>query len=78
MDEHSEVSDKIWQEMFLVCWRCLRMIPQLARRKYDPKMWSCDFASNLLYYTSNPVNTKHLYHIYTMLDQRRRRWADVV
>ena len=27
---------------------------------------------------NNPVNTKHLYNIYTMLDQRRRRWADVV
>ena len=25
-----------------------------------------------------PANTKHLYNIYTMLDQRRRRWADVV
>ena len=25
-----------------------------------------------------PVNPKHLYNIYTMLDQRRRRWADVV
>ena len=25
-----------------------------------------------------PANTKHLYYIYTMLDQRRRRWADVV
>ena len=25
-----------------------------------------------------PVNTKHLYNIYTMLDQRQRRWADVV
>ena len=24
------------------------------------------------------VNTKHLYNIYTMLNQRRRRWADVV
>ena len=24
------------------------------------------------------VSTKHLYNIYTMLDQRRRRWADVV
>ena len=24
-----------------------------------------------------PANTKHLYNIYTMLDQRRRRWADV-
>ena len=27
---------------------------------------------------SNPVNTKYLYDICTMLDQRRRRWADVV
>ena len=26
----------------------------------------------------NPANTKHLYNIYTMLDQRRRRCADVV
>ena len=25
-----------------------------------------------------PVNTKHMYSICTMLDQRRRRWADVV
>ena len=25
-----------------------------------------------------PVNTKHLYSICTMLDQRRRRWAGVV
>ena len=25
-----------------------------------------------------PANTKHLYNISTMLDQRRRRWADVV
>ena len=25
----------------------------------------------------NPANTKHLYNICTMLDQRRRRWADV-
>ena len=24
-----------------------------------------------------PVNTKHLYNIYSMLDKRRRRWADV-
>ena len=25
-----------------------------------------------------PANTKYLYNICTMLDQRRRRWADVV
>ena len=29
-------------------------------------------------YTLIPVNTERLYNIYTMLDQRRRRWADVV
>ena len=28
--------------------------------------------------SGSPVNTKHLYNICTMLDQRRRRWADVV
>ena len=27
---------------------------------------------------STPVDTKHLYNIYTMLDQRRRRWADII
>ena len=26
----------------------------------------------------DPANTKHFYNIYTMLDQRRRRWADAV
>ena len=25
-----------------------------------------------------PVNTKYMYNMYTMLDQRRRRWANVV
>ena len=25
-----------------------------------------------------PLSTKHLYNICTMLDQRRRRWADVI
>ena len=25
----------------------------------------------------NPANTKHLYNICTMLEQRRRRWSDV-
>ena len=32
----------------------------------------------LIFRTGVPVNAKHLYSIYTMLDQRRRRWADVV
>ena len=26
----------------------------------------------------NPVNAKHLYNIFTMLDQRRRRWSNIV
>ena len=26
----------------------------------------------------HPTNTKHLYNIYTMLEQSRRRWADIV
>ena len=30
------------------------------------------------YQSTTPVNKKHLYNIYAMLDQRRRRWADVV
>ena len=29
-------------------------------------------------HTPSPVNTKHLYNIFTMLNQRRRRWVDVV
>ena len=28
--------------------------------------------------STRPANTKHLHNIYTMLDQRRKRWADVV
>ena len=27
---------------------------------------------------SYPANTKHLYNICTMLDQRRRRWSNIV
>ena len=32
----------------------------------------------LLGINDSPANTQHLYNICTMLDQRRRRWADVV
>ena len=28
--------------------------------------------------STSPVTRRHLYNIYTMLEQRRRRWADVV
>ena len=33
-----------------------------------------------VYYSvnSSPVNTKHLYNIWTKLDQRWKRWADFV
>ena len=34
--------------------------------------------SEVKFVTDNQVNTKHLYDIYTMLGQRRRRWVDVV
>ena len=27
---------------------------------------------------ADPANTKHLYNICAMLDQRRRRWANIV
>ena len=30
------------------------------------------------HYTGLPANAKHLYKICTMLEQRRRRWSDVV
>ena len=37
------------------------------------------YNDNTFYYNFNFLtNTKHLYNIYTMLGQRRRRWADVV
>ena len=35
------------------------------------------FITSILLY-GFPVNTKHLYTIYTMLDQRLRRWPDFV
>ena len=35
--------------------------------------WQC-----LVFISVYPVNTKHLNNICTMLDQRQRRWPDVV
>ena len=32
----------------------------------------------LMFAGAYPANTKYLYNIFIMLDQRRRRWADVV
>ena len=47
---------------------------------YTPSCCSSSSNNQLraLLHNNNPVNTKHLYNICTMLDQRRRRWADVV
>ena len=39
--------------------------------------WNNDVLSMLCASPANPVNAKHLYNICTMLDRRRRRWADV-
>ena len=46
---------------------------------HRPRRWAND---NIVVHEGrfyiNPANTKHLYNICTMLEQRRRRWADVV
>ena len=43
------------------------------------KLWFSDHAIDHFPQTTHtPANTKHLYNICTMLDQRRRRWTDVV
>ena len=45
--------------------------------KFDLIKWKGMIVSHKLY-CRNPVSTKNLHNICTMLDQRRRRWADVV
>ena len=63
------------------------IIPSRIRLKYQ--LWHLTKSKGLAqtiissvfhepYCTANPVNTKRLYNICTMLVQRRRRWADVV
>ena len=47
-------------------------------RYLQPYLQILHFGSALHHSGINPANTKHLYNICTMLDQRRRRWADVV
>ena len=50
----------------------------LARKGHVARHDTCSDSepySNMQYI---PGNTKHLYNICTMLDQRRRRWTDVV
>ena len=65
----------------------------LFYNKYESKIVNCNYITSVLTYRyfslhgtvppllqirENPANTKHLYNICTMLDQRRRRWAGVV
>ena len=45
---------------------------QLPEIQYSQMLQGLGIMSGIL------VNTKHLYNIYTTLDQRRRRWAEVV
>ena len=43
--------------------------------EHDSSRWPFQMAISTNHVS---VNKEHLYIIYTMLDQRRRRWADVV
>ena len=41
--------------------------------------WASPFNRNVtLQLQSNPVNTKHVYNIYTTSAKRLRRWSDIV
>ena len=59
----------IWQD----CW--LRLVLMTETWQYDSLVSGTGamLARDLI-----PANTKHLFTICAMLDQRRRRWADVV
>ena len=69
--------------LFCRCWLLLFELPIVVQWNLSypcgpyshltKEEWSSGFP-----WCSFPVNTKHLYSIYTMLDQRRRRWADIV
>ena len=57
---------------------CLRQVPSDV---LYPLRFDCNVSPHPTTYVITvtiPANTKHLYNTYTMLDQRRRRWADVV
>ena len=69
--------------MYRVCWACNKQ----GTRCRETRRWHwvvlmlgqhCRRWLHVGAAHSNPVNTKHLYNICTMLDQRQRRWADVV
>ena len=54
------------------------MLDVWCRLRVERVYQDLDIKSDLLVTLQFPVDTKHLYNICTMLDQRRRRWADVV
>ena len=60
-------------------------IPRITDCSYDVYrgLWYPRIMNSVLYPSNrgrypDPANTKHLLNICTMLDQRRRRWADVL
>ena len=53
-------------------WGTERLMAPLIAARTPPRTTKGFIRNNI------PVNTKHLCNICTMLDQRRRRWADVV
>ena len=64
---------------------CSRIIDNNTQHPSFMSMWQTLKTSDVNITTKHrnsyilyPANTKHLYNICTMLDQRRRRWADVV
>ena len=61
----------IWGSQDLIGWN------YECKSYYDSGCWRPE---SLLFSGTRIIsaNTKHLYNICTMLDQRRRRWADVV
>ena len=67
----------------LLSWSCTAARasrrPRVHATLPTSTLWSvhCDYTGMWRGYNI-PVNTKHLYNICTMLDQRRRRWSNVV
>ena len=59
---------------------CKYIEHSLQDKRYEKKLWELKSVYRYNYVISWVIqaNTKHLYNICTMLDQRRRRWADVV
>ena len=56
-----------------VCIFCLQYLSKNAIKMFFFVLLMNNFVVEIY-----PVNTKHMYIVCAMLDQRRRRWADVV